>query len=209
MKYSKPDKFELQATVALKDFFKKHKEDVFYSRQLEVMFEDKYFHWITNRVIRELLKEGFIKAEDVELFSGAWMRLIFHSSLRYYTTRLKNVVALVKEYSDPIKSEVIGLHAEHLFLEGFSKNRFTLEGRNTREFNSHEWTKSDHNLDFILKRDNICYGTEIKNSLSYIDEKELEIKIELCKFLGIIPLFIVRMAPGRYIDVVKKLVVSP
>jgi len=40
--------------------------------------------------------------------------------------------------------------------------------------------------------------------MSDIDEKELEIKIELCKFLGIIPLFIVRMAPGRYIDVVKK-----
>jgi len=168
MKYSKPDKFELQATVTLKDFFEKHKEDVFYSRQLEVMFEDKYFHWITNRVIRELLKEGFIKSEDVELFSGAWMRLIFHSSFRYYKTRLKNVVALVKEYSDPIISEVIGLHAEHLFLEGFSKNRFTLEGRNTRDFNSHEWTKSDHNLDFIFKRDNLCYGTEIKNSLSYI-----------------------------------------
>ncbi len=31
---------------------------VFYLKQLKVLFEDKYFHWNTDKAIKELAKEG-------------------------------------------------------------------------------------------------------------------------------------------------------
>lgn len=47
-----PDYFEESAREDLITFFEKNKGRVFYSRQIEVIFEDKYFHWITNRALR-------------------------------------------------------------------------------------------------------------------------------------------------------------
>lgn len=60
------------------------------------------------------------------------------------------------------------------------------------------WRKTDHNLDFIIQKDGIIYGCEIKNTLGYIDKNELEIKINICKHLGIKPLFIMRGPPKSY-----------
>ena len=33
---------------------------MFYSRQLEVLYEREYFHWVTNRALRRLVEEGRI-----------------------------------------------------------------------------------------------------------------------------------------------------
>jgi hypothetical protein len=49
-----PDERELEARDALREFFQNNRETVFFSRQLEVLYEDTYFHWITNRAIRDL-----------------------------------------------------------------------------------------------------------------------------------------------------------
>ena len=46
------------------------------------------------------------------------------------------------------------------------------------------------------------YGTEIKNTLDYIEREELEVKISMCEELKIRPLFILRFAPKSYIDMI-------
>ena len=53
-----PDLREIDATNALRNFFEGNREQVFFSRQLEVRNEQEYFHWITNRAIRELESKG-------------------------------------------------------------------------------------------------------------------------------------------------------
>jgi hypothetical protein len=55
------DPAEQRARQDLIQLFEKQKDSVFFSRQLEVMFEEKYFHWITNRALRYLVKEGPLK----------------------------------------------------------------------------------------------------------------------------------------------------
>jgi hypothetical protein len=54
-------------------------------------------------------------------------------------------------------------------------------------------------LDYIFVIDDVEYGCEIKNTLGYIDKDELEIKLEMCSFFGVRPLFILRYAPKTYI----------
>src|SRR5205085_2571213 len=42
------------------------------------------------------------------------------------------------------------------------------------------------------------YGIEIKNTLKYIPKGELDIKMAMCRFFGVRPLFIMRFAPKVY-----------
>ncbi|HEX6729555.1 MAG TPA: hypothetical protein VF074_06075 [Pyrinomonadaceae bacterium] len=58
-----PDVAETGARDHLRIFFKENRKGVFFSRQLEVQNEGEYFHWITNRAIRDLEDEGLIKSD--------------------------------------------------------------------------------------------------------------------------------------------------
>jgi hypothetical protein len=107
---------------------------------------------------------------------------------------------LVEEYSDPNIGAALGLQGEALTLEGFAKAEFVMKGRNTNKYRGREWTRTDHDLDFIFERDGKAYGVEVKNTLGYMDRTEFEIKIELSKELGIRPVFAVRMLPKSWIN---------
>jgi hypothetical protein len=52
------DHEEEVARDELERFFDAHREAVFFSRQIEVQHEDRWFHWITNRALRDLVKDG-------------------------------------------------------------------------------------------------------------------------------------------------------
>lgn len=54
---------EEAAVIALARLFDENRERVFFSRQLEVLFEGDYFHWVTNRAIRELVAAGTLRSE--------------------------------------------------------------------------------------------------------------------------------------------------
>ncbi len=64
------DPRERDAARKLREFFGSHREHVFFSRQIEVQNENEYFHWITNRAIRDLRDEGFILGETRLLRTG-------------------------------------------------------------------------------------------------------------------------------------------
>lgn len=94
----------------------------------------------------------------------------------------------------------IGLHGEAMILAGFALKEFILRGRDTNSFRGIEWTTTGHNLDFIFERDGKAYGVEVKNTLSYMDREEFSVKLSMCKFLGITPIFAVRMIPKTWIN---------
>lgn len=73
-------------------------------------------------------------------------------------------------------------------------------GRNSREYRDRVWTQSDHDMDFIFERDGIGYGIEVKNTLGYMEHDELRIKIDLCRHLGIRPVFAARMLPKTWVN---------
>jgi hypothetical protein len=62
------------------------------------------------------------------------------------------------------------------------------------------WVETNHNLDRLVERDGVRYGVEIKNQLGYIDQTEFEIKLGMCEFFGVRPMFVARMMPKNYIN---------
>ncbi len=133
--------------------------------------------------------------ETRTLKTGGTINLLWHRSFRFYRRAATKLVALVDEYADPNIGGVIGLHGEFMVLEGFARCEFVMRGRNTREYAGKTWSETDQNLDFIFEKENRAYGIEVKNTLGYMDHDELATKIRMCRFLGISPVFAVRMLP--------------
>jgi len=193
------DEHEIEASERLRLFFDKNRNRVFFSRQLEVIHEQEFFHWITSRAIRQLEAEGVIKSEKRQLRTGTLIKLIWHKSYRFQKRNAKSLVSLVEDYSDPNIGAFLGLHGETMVLEGFARHQFVMRGRNAREHDGKLWTMSNHELDFIFERDGVAYGLEVKNTLGYMDQEEFLLKIELCRSLEIRPIFVCRMLPKSWI----------
>lgn len=193
-----PDPIEQIAKEELRAYIEENKEQVFFSRQLEVLYEDKYFHWITNRAIRHLEGEGFVNSEVRQMITGGTIKLYWHKNFRYYKRSATKLTSLVEEYSNPNVSLALGLHGEIMVLTLFADAQFVQLGRETRSFRGKIWNVTEHDVDFIFERDEIAYGVEVKNTLGYMDKKEFDVKVKLCLHLGIRPLFAVRMMPKSW-----------
>jgi hypothetical protein len=195
----RPDPRQQSARAELERFFDGERERVFFSRQIEILKEEKYFHWITNRALRELVELGVISKEKRALKTGGALTLLWHRSYRYYRREAASIVRLVEEYADPNIGGALGLHGETMILEGFARERFLMERRESREFQGKRWEDTNHDLDFIFSRDGVAYGVEVKNTLGYMDYEEFALKVRLCHHLGVRPVFVVRMMPKTWI----------
>jgi hypothetical protein len=91
-----------------------------------------------------------------------------------------------------------------MFDAALGRNGFKAEASNTNSWNGKTWKESNHNLDRIVTRDGIAYGVEIKNTQNYIPRIELQIKLRICHYLGLIPLFIMRFAPKSYMHEINQ-----
>ncbi len=195
-----PDSEEDKARARLLAYFVDHPEEVFYSRQLEIMFEDEFFHWITNRALRRLVAESLVLSEARKLDIGSNIILVWHKSFRFYKRAAKQVYDLVNAYTTAAGDGTLGMQGEHLVLAAFARRQFVLRGEETNEFSGKKWTQTNQDLDFIFERDGIAYGIEVKNTLGYLDSDEFVAKIQMAQFLGIRPVFAVRALPKSWID---------
>jgi DNA-binding transcriptional regulator YhcF (GntR family) len=193
------DEYEISATERLAKFFKKFKNSVFTTKQLQVLFESHYFHWVTYRALCNLEKDGLIK-RTTQKFYGIEAEVRYHRSNRYHKRKTKKLMEIIKEYSTENVSWSCGIEANRLFYISLTERNFRYLGKDTNEFKGKKWIQTDHNFDYILERDGIVYGIEIKNTFDYIDKDEMKTKIEICKYLGIKPLFIMRWAPQSYMN---------
>jgi len=202
------DSFLDLAKSDLKKFFEQESESVFYQRQLQVMFEAKYFHWITVRALSELVQEGVLVTEILPLpGSGtASGTITFYRSTayRYWKRDAEEIVKLVSRYSESSFTYALGAHGETMFDAALPTGGFMPTGWKVRARGTTEWTETKHDLDRVFERDGVAYGAEVKNTLGYIEKEELEIKVKMCKHLGLRPLFIVRMAPKSYVNFVEE-----
>jgi len=187
----------------LRTFFDTESNEVFYQRQLQVIFEKSYFHWITARAVSELAAEGHIASDVEPLPPTGTITLYRAKSHRYWRTQAKEIIDLVTQFSAQPFTEGIGAQGEMLFEAALAGAEFKPTARKVRSYGGKTWTETGHDLDRVFERDGIAYGAEIKNTLPYIPRFELDVKLRMCKQLGLRPLFIVRMAPKSYINDVR------
>jgi hypothetical protein len=113
----------------------------------------------------------------------------------------REIHGLMDEMTRPSFNQAVGNIAEVLYDSALAAADFTVAAKHTNEWRGLKWTKTDENLDRIyVHRDGTAYGSEMKNTLPYIERGEFERKLEMCLFLGIRPLFIARKMPEIYIQ---------
>jgi len=197
---SVPDTEEDKARARLLAHFIDNQERVFYSRQLEVLFEREFFHWVTNRALRRLISEGHVLSEPRLLDIGSTIKLVWYKSYRFYKRAATDVFDLVNRYASSATDGTLGMQGEHLVLAAFARRRFLLEAEEANEYNGVKWTQTGHDLDFIFSKDGVGYGIEVKNTLGYLDVSEFVAKIRLARHIGVRPVFAVRALPKTWID---------
>ena len=193
------DDYQEEAEVDIRNLYENDKKGVYYSRQLCIKFEEKYYHWVTERTVRYLKDLGYLKLIIRERKERGSINFYIHHSNRYPKRKINEIEKIINEYSEERISRSCGKQAENLFCLGLVKKGFRVIAEEAREFQGKKWEKTEHDLDFIFERDEIYYGCEIKNTLDYIDKDEFDIKIEMCEFFNIRPLFIMRYAPKTWI----------
>jgi hypothetical protein len=189
------DSEEERARARLIAYFEDNPTSVFYSRQLEVIFEREYFHWVTNRAVRRLIEEGRIRTETRQLSTGSEIKLLWHRNYRFYKRSAEEVFRLVDEYTRSATDGTLGMQGEHLILAAFARQRFLLIAEESRAYGDVVWDETKHDLDFIFERDGTAYGVEVKNTLGYLDLKEFVVKVRLSRHIGVRPVFAVRALP--------------
>jgi len=195
------DPVEARARAHIQKFFEGENEAVFFSRQIEILFERHFFHWIAARVLRYLVEVERIRTENRILPStGGAIHLFWNRKYRYYRRAADELVRLVSEYADPNVAAAIGIHGEGMVLEAFAKEQFVLKGRETSEWQGRRWTRTNHDFDFIFERDGVAYAVEVKNTLGYPVHDEIITKLAMAKFMRATPVFVARMLPRTVIN---------
>ncbi|MGH9864574.1 MAG: hypothetical protein ACRD4H_04095 [Candidatus Acidiferrales bacterium] len=189
-----------EAKIVIKRFFEEQQRAVVYLKQLQVRFEKQFFHWVTGFAVGQLVESGFLKEEMVPFGSAASTRakFLFRSSHRFRKRQIQSSTEVIDSYSRPDIGRACGQQAEILFALALLKEGFRWCGQNTSVYREKRWVETNHDLDFIVERDCVTYGCEVKNRLEYIGKDELEVKLKMCGHLGIRPMFIMRGSPKNY-----------
>jgi len=101
----------------------------------------------------------------------------------------------IRRYSDVKVVKMIGDHLQDLVKAELRAQKFQIIGeKNVKEFEGKKWSQSPHSLDLVVKHEKkeLALGLEIKNTLYPTPKSEVSTKIEMCKCLGIVPIFAAR-----------------
>jgi hypothetical protein len=182
----------------IREIYESDKKGVYYVRQMQIKFEKKYFHWITYNAMIGLEKIGYLKDIRIQREKGTSARFFIHKTNRYPMRRINKMEKLIEEFSDDTITRSCGHRAEDLFCNSLALKGFIPKAKKVNSYSGEKWEQSGHDLDFVFEKDGIAYGCEIKNTLGYIDKEELEIKLNMCEYLKVKPLFIMRGSPKTY-----------
>lgn len=200
------DKIDEAKSVLREELFAADRDAVYYQRQIEVRYESTFFHWITAKALNELAAERVISTEITALSGKALIRFYWSPRNRYWKRQATATRKLVLAFSESNMTHGIGRQGELMFDAALPRVGLmpTAPFKNVQSFRGHTWTQTRHDLDRVFTRDGINYGVEIKNTLSYIEKAELDVKLQMCRHLGLRPLFIMRMAPKSYMHLLNQ-----
>lgn len=175
-------------------------ERVFYRQQLEVILESEFFHWITGKALNELEAEGRLKADLVATTKATKIKVYRLPGNRYWKRGASELAGIVRRFAEGALVTALGHHGELVVDHALSCAGFTIAAENVTRIEGRRWEDTEHELDRIYARDGVLFGAEIKNTLKYIPQAELEIKLAMCQVFGVVPLFVARMMPKDYIN---------
>ena len=181
------------------------KDSVYYKKQIQVIFEERYPHDVVGKAVNELIDHEFLKDEPRDFGNNMHAIFVCRRNLRYTASQIKRKIKIMERFSDDELNDGVGKYAEILFHHMFTKNQFRIVDRDANRFQGKVWNKSSRDLDFIIQKDGINYGVEIKNTFDYMPEDEFEEKLDMCQFLGLLPVFPVRCPSPQQYELMKEI----
>jgi hypothetical protein len=175
-------------------------------REVKVRLEDKFFPWVIGRALLSMESEGILRKVGYPGRRSKGMPESFYtlSGMEYH--RIIGVIERKRQVSVGINSILTGYapagtHAEDLFAKAFQSLDFKIHARDASEFEGRRVQgikgKEPPNLDFIVERNGIIYGVDVKNWIryEYTTRKEVIFKVNLALQLRVVPFII-----ARYVD---------
>jgi len=166
IEYRRDEKID-EAKEAILAFLTENSAHAFYERQLTIIFENRYFHWITVKALLELTDEGSIASELLQLVPGVPIRFFRMKANRYWRRQANKIIKLVRRFSEPTFARAIGLQGELLVDAALPLADFRITARNANSFQERVWSRTNHDLDRIVECHGVSYGVEIKNTLPH------------------------------------------
>jgi hypothetical protein len=179
-------------------------DSVFYKKQIQVIFENYYPHDVTGKATNELIADNFLKEERIKIGGNKLsISFVYKKQRRYVSAEIKDRIKIVEKFIDDEMNDGCGKQAESLFSHAFEKHQFNIIGRDINSFDGKQWEKSNKDLDFIIEKDGLGYGVEIKNTFDYMPQDEFDEKVAMCQYFGILPLFPVRYASPQQLKIMQ------
>jgi hypothetical protein len=198
-----------QAKNAIKEFFRWRKAP-FHFRQLQVLFETQFFHITTAQAIYELINDGLL--QPIPYQAGANKVTFVVPSLvasspkaqRSLESHMRTKARVIAKYDSPDVSKDLGDYFEALVKQELRANQLRIDSIHTNSYKGKQWTRSNANLDIIANfEDGRAFGMQAKNELKSMEKDELLVQLEICDYLGITPIFIVRYMPWSLVPLVR------
>jgi hypothetical protein len=199
------DEYEQNAETAVLETISQ--QQVVTDRELKVRLERKFFPWVIGRVVNRLIAEGSVRIVHPPGRKGGMGtpdNFYLDASADY--EKLLKLILKKKRVSVYINSLLTrvspaGFFAEEVFESAFNSLRFKIHGTEVSEFRGKKVTgvpgRQPPNLDFVIEKDNIIYGVDVKNWIKYEFDSIHDVmsKVDLAVQLGIIPFIC-----ARYVD---------
>jgi hypothetical protein len=175
-------------------------------REVKVRLEDKFFPWVTGRALRLMVETGLVLKQGLSGRRGRIETKNFYSlpDLSYdeIVGEMREKRGISKEVNAMLTGHAPATYfAEDLFERAFISLGFDIIARDASEYKGRKVAgvsgKEPPNLDFILERDKVAYGVDIKNWIRFeaTTRNEVISKVELSQQLGTVPFII-----ARYVD---------
>jgi len=191
----------------------------YYLSQLQILYENDFFPWVISDGIAELVHDGFLTLVDmngvpdmkklknitkINFYANA-AAIETPDDLSLMQTHAMNIANIVDEYSSRDNSDVLGRHLETLVKLELRAQQFSIAGVHTNEYRGKKWTETRQDLDIIAehKSGKLNIGVQVKNSLNLMEPEEIDTQIDICAYLGLVPVFAVRWIKP-YIDCIFK-----
>jgi hypothetical protein len=199
------DEYEQNAEIAILETISQ--QQVVTDRELKVRLERKFFPWIVGRVVNRLISDGSVRIIHPPGRKGGMGtpdNFYLDASADY--EKLLKVILRKKRVSVYVNSLLTrvspaGFFAEEVFEMAFNLLRFKIHGTEISEFRGKKVKgvagRQPPNLDFVIEKDDIIYGVDIKNWIKYEFDSISNVmnKVDLAVQLGIIPFIC-----ARYVD---------
>jgi len=205
----KVSKFHVYAERAIMDVV--GKEKVAYRNEFRYRLEKDYYHSVIDYAVRRL-EEGKAYNDGLRLartqLPGRKSTVkrtpnVFYKYLKADYSSLVPIMKKKLELSMFVSelSSSAGFHAQYLWRDAFADLGFSVEKEDVKEFEGEKATIGG-DIDFIAKKNDLCFGVEVKNTLEY--PTDLAKKVQIAIELKTIPVVVVRRVTWDVYSNLKK-----